>query len=163
MNTQANMDDFLQDYQNDNLEKFSMKKIKNMIKEIQDENVQEAMYVTFDSVFPHLIDSCQDENVCANLFISLSDMIKEIEEGRASKIKLEDYMIGRLFPELCDSMIGWLDMDMILPEKVKNKTFETFDNAFFWLIWDMIFNGLENGTILPEELIGEENEGYEYE
>ena len=139
MNTQANMDDFLQDYQNDNLEKFSMKKIKNMIKEIQ------------------------DENVCANLFISLSDMIKEIEEGRASKIKLEDYMIGRLFPELCDSMIGWLDMDMILPEKVKNKTFETFDNAFFWLIWDMIFNGLENGTILPEELIGEENEGYEYE
>lgn len=40
MNTQANMDDFLQDYQNDNLEKFSMKKIKNMIKEIQDENVQ---------------------------------------------------------------------------------------------------------------------------
>ena len=90
MNTQANMDDFLQDYQNDNLEKFSMKKIKNMIKEIQDENVQEAMYVTFDSVFPHLIDSCQDENVCANLFISLSDMIKEIEEGRADKIKLED-------------------------------------------------------------------------
>lgn len=161
MNTQVNMDDFLEDYQNDNLEHFSKKAVKTKIEEIPDKNVQEAMYVTFDSVFPHLIGACPDENVCANLFISLSDMIKEIEEGRTDKIKLEDYMVGRLFPELCDSMIGWLDMDMILPEKVKNKTFETFDDAFFWLIGDMIFKGLENGTILPEELMGEENGGYE--
>lgn len=122
------------------------------IEEINNEKMKEALIQAFDKDFPRIIELCDDDYTVVQIFVSLSEMLKEVQEVGMENVSFEKYVIGKAFPDYLKLLIGWLDC--ISSKEEKKKIFEIFDEVIRNIVVEFTCKGLKEGSI-TKEMVGQ--------
>lgn len=119
------------------------------LKEISDESVKEALKLTFTVAIPTILKQYESEATQANVMISFSELIKSVRiEGLRESLLIESPFY-QVYPEFNQKLFEWVES-----VEYKDVIYDILDRVTFNTIFDCIIEGLNNGTITPEDLSG---------
>lgn len=119
------------------------------LKEISDESVKEALKLTFTVAIPTILKQYENEATQANVMISFSELIKSVRiEGLRESLLIESPFY-QVYPEFNQKLFEWVES-----VEYKDVIYDILDRVTFNTIFDCIIEGLNNGTITPEDLSG---------
>lgn len=114
---------------------------------ISNETVKKAWKTIFDDFFPDIIDRCEDERTSFKLFISLSEMVKEVQKSNI-EVSKEDYIFYQVFPEFSDVLINLLTT---VPDESKYVAYEVLNKVITATILELIAAGVEKGILSVDD------------
>ena len=98
------------------------KEYEKCIEKVDNEKMKEALIQAFDKDFPRIIELCDDDYTVVQIFVSLSEMLGEVQKVGMENVSFEKYVIGKAFPDYLKLLVGWLDC--ISSKEEKDKIFE---------------------------------------
>ena len=128
------------------------KEYEKCIEKVDNEKMKEALIQAFDKDFPRIIELCDDDYTVVQIFVSLSEMLGEVQKVGMENVSFEKYVIGKAFPDYLKLLVGWLDC--ISSKEEKDKIFEIFDYVIRDIVVEFTCKGLKKGSI-TREMVGQ--------
>jgi hypothetical protein len=124
------------------------KEYEKCIEKVDNEKMKEALIQAFDKDFPRIIELCDDDYTVVQIFVSLFEMLGEVQKVGMENVSFEKYVIGKAFPDYLKLLVGWLDC--ISSKEEKDKIFEIFDYVIRDIVVEFTCKGLKKGSITRE-------------
>ena len=119
------------------------------LKEISDESVKEALRLTFTVAIPTILKQYENEATQANVMILFSELIKSVRiEGLRESLLIESPFY-QVYSEFTQKLFEWVES-----VEYKDVIYDILDRVTFKIISACIIEGLNKGTITPEDLSG---------
>ena len=128
------------------------KEYEKCIEKVDNEKMKEDLIQAFDKDFPRIIELCDDDYTVVQIFVSLSEMLGEVQKVGMENVSFEKYVIGKAFPDYLKLLVGWLDC--ISSKEEKDKIFEIFDYVIRDIVVEFTCKGLKKGSI-TREMVGQ--------
>lgn len=124
------------------------KKYQGFLDKLENRSYAEALELTFTKAIPNFISQCENENESINLLISFLDLVrsKKMENFQDVSKKNGFYYC---YEEFCNHFFRMVDSCSI---EVKRDTYEILEMFLNDVITDLFIEGLNNGTITPDDL-----------
>ena len=75
---------------------------------VDNEKMKEALIQAFDKDFPRIIELCDDDYTVVQIFVSLFEMLGEVQKVGMENVSFEKYVIGKAFPDYLKLLVGWI-------------------------------------------------------
>ena len=121
------------------------KEYEKCIEKVDNEKMKEALIQAFDKDFPRIIELCDDDYTVVQIFVSLSEMLGEVQKVGMENVSFEKYVIGKAFPDYLKLLVGWLDC--ISSKEEKDKIFEIFDYVIRDIVVEFTCKGLKKEVL----------------
>lgn len=115
---------------------------------IGNEDIKRMIALVCDDFLTELITECNDENISSSLLISMSDMLDYVQESGVKFLDLDEYLLGRLYPEFCEYLVNLIEA--VADPLEKQNVYGTFQKILVGAILNLIAVGMRKGTITSE-------------
>ena len=87
------------------------KEYEKCIEKVDNEKMKEALIQAFDKDFPRIIELCDDDYTVVQIFVSLFEMLGEVQKVGMENVSFEKYVIGKAFPDYLKLLVGWVEIN----------------------------------------------------
>lgn len=115
---------------------------------IPNDIVKKAWITIFEDFFPEMIGKCEDERTSFKLFISLSELVKDVQDNGAEAIDRDSYVFYQVFPEFSDTLINLL---ITVPDESKLTAYDVLNKVITTTILELITEGVKKGILTVED------------